>query len=429
MSMMQIGSMKNKTKAMGITSLGEPPVFYVPLTRYFGSNPEPLVSVGENVFKYQLIGNTSGSFTLKTHSPVSGVVCDIRESILADHTKAVIIQIKNDFRETAVDLPFQDHETLSPEALLACIDEAGVAGQGGAQFPAVVKYRGHGPKINTFIINGAECAPYLTADYAIMAERTEPLLKGIQIVNRILKAENVIIAIEKQNEELKQLFMTLLQKKGEVNCRIAVLPDTYPQGSELQLIRSVTGVELPRSLRPSDAGMVVSNVGTVYAIHEAVVHRKPVISRIVTVSGEGAGRYGNFEVRIGTPVSHLLEKLDIAPDGKTLVLGGPMMGKPVQELATPITKGSGGLLVLPERTVRRENCISCGYCIEVCPMRLMPMKYAELHRKGKYAAMEKYSLSSCIECAACEYSCPSRVPLMESIQVGKNRLQEKADAR
>jgi len=421
-------SMKNRTKPAGIVSLPDAPVFYVPLTRYFGSDPRPLVSVGENVLKYQLIGKDFGSFSLKTHSPVSGEVCAIQEYILADHSRATVIQIKNDFRETEVNLPRTDHETLSPEELLEWIDDAGVAGQGGAQFPAAVKYRAGGAKIHTFIINGAECEPYLTADYALMAERTEKLFRGIYIVNRILRAENIIIAIERQNAELREVFAPFLQKEAYAGYRVDILPDAYPQGSELQLIRSVTGTELPRRLRPSEAGIIVSNVGTVCSICEAVVHQRPVISRIVTVSGEGAWRGGNFEVKIGTPVSHLLETLDIPLDGKTLVLGGPMMGRPVMDLTMPITKGSGGLLVLPEKTVRRENCISCGYCAEACPMRLMPMQYEALHRKGKYAAMLKYGLESCIECASCEYVCPSNVPLMESIRTGKNRLWETSDA-
>lgn len=414
---------------MGIASLANAPVLSVPLTRYFGSHPEPCVSIGEKVLKYQLLGEDTGALSLKTHAPASGEVCDIREYTLADHTKAVIVQIKNDFLEKALSLPVADHETASPETLLAWIDAAGVVGEGGAQFPAAVKYRAGGGRIETFIINGAECEPYLTADYVVMAERTEKLLKGIQIVNRVLQAKNIIIAIEKQNDALQQVFAPFLQQAAYAGYRMAVLPNQYPQGSELQLIRTLTGRELPRSLRPADAGIIVSNVGTVDAIYDAVVYRRPVISRIVTVSGEGAGQYGNFDVRIGTPVSHLLETLDIALEGKRLVLGGPMMGRPVTDIAMPVTKGTGGLLVLPERTVKRENCISCGYCAEVCPMRLMPMKYEELHRKGKYGLLPKYSLDSCIECAACEYVCPSNVPLMESIRTGKTRIREMADAR
>lgn len=427
--MMHIFSMKDKTKKMRIATLADAPVLSVPLTRYFGSHPEPCVSIGEKVLKYQLLGEDSSALSLKTHSPVSGEVCDIQEYILADHSKAVIVQIKNDFLEETLTLPAADHETALPETLLAWIDAAGVVGEGGAQFPAAVKYRAGGGRIETFIINGAECEPYLTADYAVMAGRTEKLLKGIRIINRILQAKNIVIAIEKQNEELQQVFAPFLQQEAYAGYRMAALSNQYPQGSELQLIKTLTGRELPRSLRPADAGIIVSNVGTVDSVYDAVVYRRPVISRIVTISGEGTGHYGNFDIKIGTPVSHLLETLDITLEGKQLVLGGPMMGRPVLDIAMPITKGTGGLLVLPERPVRRENCISCGYCAEVCPMHLMPMKYEELHRKGKYGSLQKYSLDSCIECAACEYVCPSNVPLMESIRTGKIRIREMADAR
>jgi electron transport complex protein RnfC len=417
--------MKGVTQKMRIASLAEASVFHVPLTRYFGSNPRPLVSVGESVLKYQLIGADTEGLPLKTHSPVSGTVSAIDEYVLADHTKAAIIRITNDFRETGAALPLLQYEKHSPETLLERIDAAGVVGHGGAQFPTAVKYRGIEREADTFIINGAECEPYLTADYSLMTQRTEQFFKGIHIANRILKAKNVVIAIEKQNEPLQQAFSPFLCQKAYANYRLLVLPNTYPQGSELQLIRSVTGRELPRNLRPSDVGMVVSNVGTIYAIYDAVVHGKPVISRMVTVSGEEAGQYGNFEVKIGTPIHHLLEKLEISPAGKRLVLGGPMMGWPVSDLSMPITKGAGGLLILPLNTPKRKNCISCGYCIKACPMRLMPMKYDELHRKGKYALMEKYNLFNCIECAACEYVCPSNVPLMESIRTGKSHLRKK----
>lgn len=427
--MMHIFSMKNETKKMRIAPLADAPVLSVPLTRYFGSHPQPVVTVGEKVRKYQLIGEDISDLGLKTHSPVSGEVSDIQEYMLADHTTAVIVQIRNDFQENEVSLPVGSHETASPETLLSLIEAAGVVGEGGAQFPAAVKYRAGGKKISTFIINGAECEPYLTADYAIMSERTEKLLQGMRIINRILQAEEIIIAIEKQNRELETLFAPFLQQEAYRACRMAILSNQYPQGSELQLIKTVTGRELPRSLRPSEAGIIVSNVGTVDAVYDAVVHHRPVISRIVTVSGEAAGPQGNFEVRIGTPVSHLLNTLDITLEGKTLILGGPMMGRPVLDIAMPVTKGTGGLLILPEKAVRRENCISCGYCAEVCPMQLMPMKYEELHRKGRYAAMPKYSLDSCIECAACEYICPSNVPLMESIRMGKIRVKEMAHAR
>ena len=196
----------------------------------------------------------------------------------------------------------------------------------------------------------------------------------------------------------------------------------------MQLIKSITGIEMPRNQRPRDVGVIVNNVGTIHAVYEAVVNRKPVISRIITISGEKSEYCGNLEVKIGTPIGHILKLLGLTTNNKTVVLGGPMMGKAITDWSIPITKGSGGVLFLKKEKFKRSNCISCGYCVDVCPMHLMPMKFEEYFRRGKYFNLEKYSISSCIECAACEYICPSNVPLIESIKEGKIKLKQLADA-
>lgn len=421
----RIFSTKEQTRSKLIVPLAAAPVLSVPVTRYFGGNPQPLVSVGQKVLKYQLIACGTGAHSVNVHAPVSGEVTGIRESSLADGTMAWLVDIRNDFQETEARLPVLDIESCSPDVLLERIGEAGIVGAGGAQFPTAVKYSVDGKKIDTLIVNGAECEPYLNADYAVMSQQPEKLMAGIRLVNRILGAREVVIAIEGHNRELGQLLASCASQAG-LACRITRLSDAYPQGSELQLIYTVTGKELPRGMRTAEAGIIVSNVGTIAAVHEAVVHSRPFVSRIVTVAGEAVAQPGNFEIRIGTPVRHVLETLAISYEGKTLVLGGPMMGRPVMDFSMPVTKGTGGLTVLPATPVKRNPCISCGYCADVCPMHLMPMMYDALRRKEQYGLMdEKYNLSACIECAACEYVCPSRVTLMESIRMGKARTKEK----
>lgn len=414
---------------MLVQSLADAPFLYMPLLKYGGSSSAPVVKVGDTVKQYQLIAQIPEGMSLASnvHAPVSGVIHDIKEYPQADGQLLLTIVIKNDFKETKIELQEEESE-YSPEQIIDLIEKAGIVGEGGAQFPTAVKYRLDGQKINTFIINGAECEPYLTADYALMAERTEKLFKGINILNRILQAEDIVIAVEEQNKSLNKVFEPFLRNREFEKFRVVILPNEYPQGGELQLIKSVTGIEMPRRQRPRDIGVIVNNVGTICAVYEAVVNRRPVVSRIITISGEESEYCGNFEVKIGTPVGHILNLLGLTTNNKTIVLGGPMMGKAITDWSVPITKGSGGVLFLKKEKFKRNNCISCGYCVDVCPMHLMPMKFEEYFRRGKYFNLEKYSISSCIECAACEYICPSNVPLIESIKEGKMKLKQLADA-
>lgn len=419
---MHIFSMKGKTKKLEIKPLKAPSTLHVPLLQHIGVPAEPLVQIGDKVKKYQLIGRASSTVSANVHSPVSGTVTDISDCKLADGTPVPSITIQNDWMD--------DESTLldSDTEIVEIIRNSGIVGEGGAQFPTDVKYNLGDNEIHTFIINGTECEPYLTADYALMAQYTEQLLKGICYANKIIKAKDVVITIEEQNKELINKFTPHLSKNEYKHIRIVVLPNEYPQGGELQLIKSITGIELPRAKRPKEVGVIVNNVGTIYAIYQAIEKRQPVISRFITVSGEKAERYGNYEVLIGTPISHILNELGISAEGKTTVLGGPMMGKSVVDINAPVIKGSSGLLLLKKDKKQKHNCISCGYCVDVCPMHLMPMKFEQLYSAGKYFKLEEYSVSNCIECGACEYICPSNVPLIESIKRGKNELKKLANA-
>ena len=422
---MHIFSMKSKTKHGQIVELPDAEILYLPLSQNIGRPPIPVVQKGDKVLQYQVIAKADGILSANLHAPVSGEVFDICLHPLADGTQTKVIIIKNDFKYNRAECPVVDPTKLTGDEILKVITGAGIVGEGGAQFPTHVKYTLNNEQIDTFIINGTECEPYLTADYILMRYETEKIFKAALLINKILKATEIVITIEKQNKELLDIFSEYTNQEIYKNIRFVVLPDQYPQGGELQLVKSVTGKEIMKGVFPRTVGAIVSNVGTVRAVYNAVFESKPVIDRIVTVSGEKAAKYGNFRIKIGTPISHVMKELGLSYDRHQaqMVQGGPMMGADVADLSAPITKGSSGILLLKKKKDTKNNCIQCGYCADVCPMHLMPMTFAANYRRGKYEQMKVDNLMQCIECAACEYICPSSVPLIESIKKGKFALQ------
>lgn len=416
--MMQIPSLKNITKHYPIENLPDPPEFFMPLHSYKGILL-PVVRIGQYVRKYELLAESEGVFAAKLHAPASGVIAGFEEI----NGKAYI-KLVNDFKDDALVLPDIDPERLEPAQLLEIIKEFGIEGSGGARFPAHTKYTVNDNKIDVFIINGAECEPYLTADYALMQDKTEALFKAIISIQKIIRAKKVVFGIEKQHKELA----AVLKKHGGMGnfpVEIKLLPNTYPQGGELQLIKSVTGKELPKGCIPAQHGIVVSNVGTLWAMYNALYHSKPYIERIITLSGTLATKKGNYNVKIGTPVSFLRNFSGIANTTKKyqVIVGGPMMGRQATNHNTPVTKGTGGVLIIPEAKNQQYNCIECGYCADACPQRLMPMEFARFTQKKDTDKLIAYHLTDCIECGACAYICPSDVPLMRSIFYGKELIQ------
>lgn len=412
------------TKGQPVRRLADSPFLYMPMSAYRGHFARPVVREGERVMKYQLVAERKDAFSANVHASVSGTVVGVRDFSGAGGEKVPMLVLKNDFQDECILIPDGVKGDPSPEALLQAIEEAGIVGAGGAQFPAALKYRLAGENIKTFIINGVECEPYLTADYALMRERTEAFFEGIRLVNTLLNAKEVVIAIEEKNRELEAVFEPFLTQPRYDGFRVRVVSGGYPQGSQWQLVCAVTGLELAPPRHAAGEGIVVSNVATVYAVYQAVMEKRPVVSRILTVSGEGVERPGNVEAPIGTPVGYVLEQMGIRPERYTIVLGGPMMGRLVTDWSSPVTKGTNGVLVFEREDIKRENCIGCGRCIDACPMRLMPLKYAEGWRLGNLAMMKRYDLNLCVECGACESVCPSNVPLMASIFAGKGRLRE-----
>ena len=417
--------MKDETKKKKMSQLEEPQFFYISLSQHIGNPAAEIVKTGDYVKRFQLIGESQGNISAKIHSPVSGNVKDIIEKAMPNGANVKTVIIENDFQyieEETVKREIRNLSSYSEKELLEIIENAGITGEGGAQFPAHIKYDVKDKRIKNLILNGAECEPYLTCDYTLMKEYTKELFDGIKIICEILKPENIILAIDEKYSALESEF----QKYNTDNVKILTVSDIYPQGSEQLLINSILNKEIPKSKLPAEEGIIVSNVGTVKAVYEAFSYGRPLVERIVTISGEKSGEYGDYIIKIGTPLSHIIKKsgLKDQPENVRMIFGGPMMGNEISDLETGIMKGTSGVLFLSKEIdrIERKNCILCGYCSEVCPVYLMPMKFEEFYRKGKYKKLLEFNLNSCIECGACEYICPSRVALIESIKSGKKEL-------
>lgn len=421
---MKIESMKHMTKVLEIEKLQDSKIFYIYLAQHIGQISKEIVKVGDFVKRYEKIGEMQGNISSPVHSPVSGQVIDIKEMILPNKKMARTVVIKNDFKDEEIETEkreISELENYKKEEILEIIKNSGIVGEGGAQFPTYVKYDIKNKKVKTFIINGAECEPYLTSDYSVMKNFANDLIKGIKIVKYLINPKNIVIGIEDENFELKQILKkAILEEKMKI--KIKILPTSYPQGSELQLIAKITGKKIKKGELPINKGVVVSNVSTIKSIYDAFTNGIPLVERIVTVSGESLSKIGNYIIKIGTPLEHIIKTLEPNENSK-IIFGGPMMGQEIFDNSTATIKGTSGILFLKnEGEIERNNCISCGYCVEVCPMNLMPLEFAEFYEKNEYKMMAKANIMSCIECGACEYACPSRVPLIESIKNGKENL-------
>ena len=421
---MKIESMKHMTKVLEIEKFQDSKIFYISLSQHIGQISKEIVKVGDFVKRYEKIGEMQGNISSPIHSPVSGQVIDIKEMILPNKKMARTVVIKNDFKDEEIETEkreISELENYKKEEILEIIKNSGIVGEGGAQFPTYVKYDIKNKKVKTFIINGAECEPYLTSDYSVMKNFANDLIKGIKIVKYLINPKNIVIGIEDENFELKQILKkAILEEKMKI--KIKILPTSYPQGSELQLIAKITGKKIKKGELPINKGVVVSNVSTIKSTYDAFTNGIPLVERIVTISGENLSKIGNYIIKIGTPLEHIIKTLKPNENSK-IIFGGPMMGQEIFENSTATIKGTSGILFLKnEGEIERNNCISCGYCVEVCPMNLMPLEFAEFYEKNEYKMMAKANIMSCIECGACEYACPSRVPLIESIKNGKETL-------
>lgn len=391
-----------------------------PLSSHIGAPAIPLVAVGDHVLMGQKIAESSSFVSAALHSSVSGVVTAIESKFSATGVAMESIVIENDgeYREIEYE-PVKPLENLSKEDIRLKIKEAGIIGMGGAGFPTHVKLTPKDDKkIDFVIVNCAECEPYLTSDYRRMLEEPEKLVGGLEVILKLFENAKGVIAVEDNKPDCISVLKDLT--KDIPGIEVKSLKTKYPQGAERQLIYAATGRGINSSMLPADAGCVVNNVDTVVAVYRAIIEGKPLMERIVTVSGDAIAEPGNFSVRIGTSYEELMEAAGgYQKEAKKIISGGPMMGFAIYKLDVPITKTSSALLCLSEddvAEVKPSACINCGLCVKVCPGRVIPARLADFSERHDEEKFLKYHGMECCDCGCCSFVCPARRQLAQSIK-------------
>ncbi|MBM3403654.1 MAG: electron transport complex subunit RsxC [Bacteroidetes bacterium] len=412
-----------------IRTLKLPAIAIVQLSQNVGPPSEPIVNKGDKIQVGQLIAKGKAFISANIHAPVSGTVTKVDDApdISGYRKKAIHIEVQGDEWMEGIDRTpdLKSEIGLSAQEIIQKIKESGIVGLGGAAFPTHVKLMvPEGKKANCLIINAVECEPYLTADHRVMLERGEELLVGTRILMKALGVDKAYIGIENNKPDAISHLANLLN--GNNRIEVAPLKVKYPQGGEKQLIKAIINREVPSGKLPIDVGCVVQNVGTAVAVYEAVQKNKPLIDRVITVTGKSVSNPSNLLVRIGTPVSMLIEEAGGFPaDASKVINGGPMMGKALNNLDVPVVKGMSGVLLMPENEARRApvvNCIRCARCTTVCPMGLDPYLIAQISEIGKEEMAEKERVMDCIECGSCHFTCPAGRPLLDHIRKAKSKV-------
>ncbi|MGE0021672.1 MAG: electron transport complex subunit RsxC [Draconibacterium sp.] len=421
---------ENKISANAkIEQLPLPKIVFIPVAQHIGAPATPVVNKGDAVKVGQLIAKSSSFVSTNIHAPVSGKVkkVDVAPDSTGYTKQGIFIDVEGDEWMDEIDRSETLVKTtdLDGKAIIQKIQDAGIVGLGGATFPTHVKLvPPMGMTAKVLLINGVECEPYLTSDHRLMLEKPDEIIVGTQLLMKAMNVEKAAIGIENNKPDAIQLLTD--KAKGYKGIEIVPLKVKYPQGGEKQLIKAVTGREVPSGGLPIAVGAVVSNVGTAFAVYEAIQKNKPLFERVVTVTGKGVKKPSNFKVRIGTPTSELIEAAGGMPEntGK-IISGGPMMGKALASVDVPVTKGTSGILILDEKTANRPeyiDCIRCSRCVSVCPMGLEPYLLMTLSEKQIFDRAENERVMDCIECGSCSYTCPSNRPLLDYIRFGKAKV-------
>jgi H+/Na+-translocating ferredoxin:NAD+ oxidoreductase subunit C len=428
---------ENKRQSNGpmIRSAGIPAELTLPLSQHIGAPARAEVEVGDRVLKGQMIAAPQGPVSAPIHAPTSGTVTAIEDRQIAHPSglAAPCLVIETDGQDEWCETQgIENYLNEDASTLLALIRNAGIAGMGGAGFPTAVKLSPPpGTEISTLIINGTECEPYITADDVLMRERADSIIGGARILQQLVNPAETLIGVEDNKPEA---LAALRKAAADTGIEVVEFPTKYPSGGEKQLIEVLTGKQVPSGGLPAHIGIVCQNVGTTVAVHDAIVHGRPLISRITTVTGEAVLNPGNFEVLLGTPMSYLLDRAGFVPaNNHRLIMGGPMMGFTVPDTNVPVVKTTNCLLAPAKSELPApppaQACIRCGMCAEACPASLLPQQLFWFAQGKEFEKLEQHNLFDCIECGACSYVCPSHIPLVQYYRASKAEvLHLKADA-
>ncbi|HBF88535.1 MAG TPA: electron transport complex subunit RsxC [Bacteroidales bacterium] len=417
------------SKERKIEELQLPKTVTIPISQHIGAPSTPIVNKGDKVKVGQLIAKSSGFVSTNIHSSVSGVVNKLEEMLDSSGYKrlSIVIDVEGDEWLDTIDRSknIKKEVTASQEEIINKILDSGIVGLGGATFPSHVKLSiPKGKTAEYLIINGVECEPYLTSDHRLMLEKADEMLVGIEILMKAINVNKAFIGIE--NNKPDAIAHLIEKAKSYKGIEVHALKVQYPQGGEKQLIKALINREVPSGGLPVDVGAVVHNVGTAFAVYEAVQKNKPLFERVVSVTGKNLNQTANYLVRIGTSVNELIEAVGGLPlDTGKVVNGGPMMGKAIGSTDVPVTKGTSGILLFSEKESKRKdvyNCIRCGKCVSVCPMGLEPFLLMTLSEKAIWDRVESEKAMDCIECGSCSYTCPSSRPLLDFIRLGKSSV-------
>ena len=420
--------MKAATNEKAIEQLAPPAEVVIPMSMHIGAPCKPVVAVGDTVKIGQRIGEPGGFVSAPIHASVSGKVKAVEPRTSSMGGTVMCVVIENDFQNTVSEdvKPVEDPDSLTPEQLTEIVKNAGIVGQGGATFPTHVKISSGLGKVDYVIINAAECEPYITGDHRTMLERPEQVIKGATLLAKCFGVDKVYIGVEANKKNAADV---LNAKIAELQAPVVVevLHTRYPQGAEKQLCQAISGRQVPSGKLPADAGCCIFNLNTTCAIYKAVYTGMPVVSKVVTVSGSGVIEPKNLECPIGTPISKLFDACGgLKDDTYKLIMGGPMMGLAQYSVDVPVGKGTGCMLAFAgkeEQYVEHPQCIRCGKCVGVCPIRLEPVFMYKYLMKGNWEAFrDQLHGMDCIECGACTYTCPARLPLTHAFRMGKQQV-------
>ncbi len=425
---------KDETNKLPIRRFPFAPVMIIPLAQNIGAPSEPIVREGQEVVRGQVIAKASGFVSVPTHAPASGTIRKIGNvpTISGKMAQGIYLDpFPSDTQEVDEGDPI-NADSASIDEIIAAIQNAGIVGLGGAAFPTHVKLKvPEGKKCDTLLINGVECEPYLTTDHRVMLEQADDIFTGIKYLLKVTGAEKAIIGIEANKLDAAEHLQKHIPAESP-NISVAVIPVKYPQGAEKMLITAVLGREVPSGGLPIDVGVVAVNVATTAEIGRLLPHGRGIMERVITITGPGVKKKGNYLIPIGTPLRYVLEQVGVEDNISEVYLGGPMMGVAVSNLDIPIVKGTSGVVVFTENEVKAHKekifpCIKCGACVEACPIFLNPSKLGILAKKEGYDQMAgEYNLMDCFECGSCTYVCPSNIPLVQYFRLSKSILRKRA---